>query len=83
MAQPAKSVKLQPPTVEAFDAYIRQAEAQMERALDGTRPFLWCDLRPEIAQQVHHQGQVVAESWSEQGPVPVPDGLIHDWIGAY
>src|SRR5512142_2488141 len=53
MAQPAKSVKLQPPTVEAFDAYIRQAEAQMEHALDGTRPFLWCDLSPESAQQVH------------------------------
>ncbi len=81
MAQPAKSVKLQPPTVEAFDAYIRQAEVQMEHALDGAGPFLWCDLSPEIAQQVH-QGQVVAESWSEQGPVPVPDGLIHDWIGA-
>ena len=42
MAQTAKPVKLELPTVEAFDAYIRQAEAQMEHALDGSIPFLWC-----------------------------------------
>ena len=81
MAQTAKPVKLQPPTIEAFDAYITQAETQMEHALDGSSPFLWCDLSSEIAQQVH-QGQVIAASRLEPGPVQVPDGLIHDWIGA-
>lgn len=81
MAQTAKPVKLQPPTIEAFDAYVAQAEAQMEHALEPSSPFLWCDLSPEIAQQVQ-LGQAIAASWSEQGPVQVRDGLIHDWIGA-
>ncbi len=81
MAQTARPVKLQPPTVEAFDSYIRQAEAQMEHSLDASSPFLWCDLSPDFAQQVQ-RGQVVAQSWPEQGPIQVPDGLIHDWIGA-
>lgn len=81
MAQTVKPVKLERPTIEAFEAYIARAEAQMEQALDGRRPFLWCDLSPVIAQQVHH-GQVIVSSCSEPGPVSVPDGLIHDWIGA-
>lgn len=81
MAQTAKPVTLQPATVEAFDAYIRQAEAQMEQTLDGSSPFLWCDRSPELAQRVK-QGQVVAQSWKKQGPIQVPNGLIHDWIGA-
>ena len=81
MAQSVKPVNLEPPTIEAFESYIARAEAQIEQSLDGTRPFLWCDLSPEIAQHVH-QGQVVARPRSESGPVAVPDGLIHDWIGA-
>ena len=81
MAQNAKPVTLQPATVEAFDGYIRQAEAQMEQTLDGSSPFLWCDRSPEIAQRVK-RGKVVAQPWMEQGPMQVPNGLIHDWIGA-
>jgi hypothetical protein len=36
---------------------------------------------PERAQVVD-QGQVVAQFWSGEGPVKVPNGLIHDWIAA-
>lgn len=81
MAQTVKPVNLELPTIEAFEAYIARAEAQLEQALDERKPFLWCDLSPKIAEQVH-QGQVVASSCSEPEPVSVPDGLIHDWIGA-
>lgn len=80
MAQIAKTVQLKPETVGAFDIYIREAEAVMEQTLHADRTFLWSDLCPERTQQVQ-KGQVVAQFWAGRGPVTVPDGLIHDWIG--
>ncbi|HXY08395.1 MAG TPA: hypothetical protein VEI52_11175 [Terriglobales bacterium] len=81
MAQTIKPVKLNPRTLEAFDAYIRYAETEMEQALHRSGPFLWSQQTPERAQEVD-RGQVVAQFWSGQGPVKVTKGLIHDWIAA-
>ena len=81
MAQEAKAVQLKPQTLEAFDAYIREAEAGMEQTLDGNGSFLWSDATSERAQLVRG-GKVVAQFWSGKGPVKVPNGLIHDWIAA-
>jgi hypothetical protein len=81
MAQTASVVQLKPQTVQAFDTHVRDAEAEMERTLHGNGPFLWCDLIPERAQKIR-QGHIVAQFWSGRGPVKVPSGLIHDWIGA-
>src|ERR1700687_319291 len=81
MAQTAKPEHLKPPTLGAFDEYIREAEAGMEETLRGSGPFLWSDLNSERARLVR-EGQVVAQFWAGQGPVKVPNGLIHDWIGA-
>jgi hypothetical protein len=81
MEQLPKLVQLKRRTLEAFDAYIRHAEAEMEDTPHGSSPFLWSDLSSERSQQVR-EGQVVAQSWSDQGSVKVPSGLIHDWIGA-
>ncbi len=81
MAQNANVVQLRPQTVKTFDAYIGEAEAAMEQSLQGNGPFLWSDATPEIAREVR-QGNIVAKFWSGRGPVKVPSGLIHDWIGA-
>ena len=81
MAQTSKPVQLKPQTVEAFHAYIRQAEAEMEQALGSNSSFLWSDASPERAQQLRG-GQIVAQFWSGRGPVKVPNGLVHDWIAA-
>ena len=81
MAQTAKPVQLNPQTLEAFDAYIRQAETEMEQTLQGNGPFLWSQLTSERAHEVS-RGKVVAQFWSGRGPVKVPSGLIHDWIAA-
>jgi hypothetical protein len=81
MAQTAKAVQLKPQTVEAFDTYIREAEAGMEQTLDGNGSFLWSDGTSERAQSVRG-GKVEAQFWSGKGPVKVPNGLIHDWIAA-
>ena len=81
MAQTAKPVQLKPQTLEAFDEYIREAEAEMEQTLHGSGSFLWSDVNSERAQLVRG-GRVVAQFWTGRGPVKVPNGLIHDWIGA-
>jgi hypothetical protein len=81
MALTVKPVQLNPKTLEAFDAYIRNTETEMERSLQGSGSFLWSQQAPERAQVVD-RGQVVAQFWSGEGPVKVPKGLIHDWIAA-
>ena len=81
MVHTVKPVQLNPSAVEAFEAYIREAEAGMELTLQGNGPFLWCDVSSERTQRVL-QGKIVAQRWSGKEPVKVPDGLIHDWIGA-
>jgi len=81
MVQTAKPVQLEPHTLTAFDAYVRQAEIEMEQTLHGSGAFLWSDQASERAQDVA-RGKVVAQFWSGRGPVNVASGLIHDWIAA-
>ncbi|HYW37109.1 MAG TPA: hypothetical protein VE957_03270 [Terriglobales bacterium] len=81
MAQTATTAPLKQQTLTSFSAYIGDAEAAMEQTLGDGSPFLWSDVNSERAQQVRG-GQVVAQFWSGHGPVKVPNGLIHDWIGA-
>jgi len=76
-----RPVQLKPQIVGAFDEYIREADAGMEPTLYGTNPFLWSDVSAGRAQLVRG-GEVVEQSWAGQGPIKVPSGLIHDWIGA-
>jgi len=61
MAQTVKPVQLNPQTLEAFDAYIRNAETEMEQTLHGDAPFLWSQQSPKRAQDIR-QGKVVAQS---------------------
>ncbi len=81
MAQAANIVQLKPRTLQAFETYIRDAEAAMEPTLRGERPFLWTDTHSDIAQQVS-KDEIAAQLWSGRGTVEIPNGLIHDWIGA-
>lgn len=76
-----KPVQLKPKTVEAFDAYVHNAETEIEQSLHGRGSFLWSQQVSERAQAVD-QGQVIAQFWSGQAPAKVPNGLIHDWIAA-
>lgn len=81
MSQTANVVQLKPRTLQAFESYIRDAEVAMGPTLSGERPFLWSDGSSERTQQIS-RGAIVAEFWSGQAPSEVPNGLIHDWIGA-
>lgn len=81
MAQPAKPVQLKPQTLGAFEVYIHAAEAEAAKALEAGGPFLWSDGNPERARKIR-AGHVVAQFWAGSGPTKVPNGLIHDWVGA-
>ncbi len=81
MAQNGWLVQLGAQTAEAFDRYVIGAEMAAERGLREGDPFLWSDVVSERSQHIR-EGRIVAEFWAGQGPEKVPDGLIHDWIGA-
>jgi hypothetical protein len=78
--QSATTAKLQEKTVQAFDRYIRATEARLERRNNGNKSFLWTDESTERQRKVR-EGSVVIEPLRRQDAA-VPDGLIHDWIGA-
>ena len=71
---------LKPRTVQAFDDYIRSLEARLDEQYKSSA-FLWSDQAKERAAELR-QGQVLAESVTGKNALSVPDGLIHDWIGA-
>ncbi len=74
---PMTAADLKPQTVEAFDRYIKATEQR----LDTAKVFLWSDENPDRARLVR-QGQVVVQPFGKTPEIEVPDGLIHDWVGA-
>jgi hypothetical protein len=81
MPETAEPVQLAPATLAAFGLYITEAERAMQPCFGGLVSSLWAELKPELSQRVR-DGQICAELWSGKGPIHVPDGLIHDWVGA-
>jgi hypothetical protein len=81
MPQTAQAVELRPETIDAFTAYARQQENAMDGALHNSAPFLWSEQNAERWEKVS-EGQVIAQFWSGSGPIKVPKGLIHDWVGS-
>jgi hypothetical protein len=74
---PAGAAELKPPTLAAFDQYIRQTEAR----LAASKTFLWADESPERTQRVR-QGETVVAPFNAKPDIKVKDGLIHDWVGS-
>ncbi len=81
MGQSVGPVKLAHATLLAFQEYAGQAETAMDHTLAQPQTFLWSDTDGKRREQVRG-GETVASLWSGKHPVRVPDGLIHDWIGA-
>jgi hypothetical protein len=88
----AGATDLQPRTVEAFDRYVRVAEAQIDAQLAQRQPYLWVESLPanrrSAADAQLRAGQVVIARLDATGknasdkPVAVPGGgMIHHWIG--
>jgi len=81
MARTANPVQLQFQTIDGFNSYIRKAETEMEQTLLGKGSFLSSAASSTTVEHSPKE-QISAEFWSGKNPVEVPDGLIHDWIGA-
>jgi len=77
----AWAVELKPETVQAFDRYIGETEARLDQRMRPGVQFLWVDEDPQRVAQVR-QGQVAIENRGGRDTIPVPGGLIHDWVGA-
>ena len=70
------AAQLKPPTVDAFNRYIRE----LEQRLNHRKSFLWADESPTRAQRVL-LGEIVVGPGQAKPISPVPDGLVHDWVG--
>jgi hypothetical protein len=91
LAEPASGEDLKPKTVEAFDHYVQLTEAQIDSELARRESYLWVENLPEdrraAAEAQLRAGQVVIERLDTLDPddrekrIPVPDGMIHHWIG--
>jgi hypothetical protein len=74
-------VELQSATVDAWQQYLRAADVRLQARLDSGKPFLWVDEAADRQLRVR-RGEVVVAPLVRHGTQSVPDGLIHDWIGA-
>ncbi len=77
-------IQLAPETLRSFDDYVAAAEAAMADSVTQPVEFLWSNAKPERVQQVR-KGEIIAEYWGAErlkGPLAVPHGLIHDWVGS-
>jgi hypothetical protein len=72
---------LKPATLEAWEAYVHDADYRAGRRIDGKQPFLWTNESEDRKLRLR-RGEIVVEPMSGDGTQSVPNGLIHDWIGA-
>ncbi len=80
-SRPAAAIELQSGTLEAWDDYVRTADRNMQARLASGRPFLWSDEAPGRAVRLQ-RGEVLVSPVVGRGTRSVPNGLIHDWVGA-
>jgi hypothetical protein len=83
MGIPATSsaIELQRSTLNAWDDYIQNANRRMRARLNGPGPFLWVNEETSRRDRVR-RGEVIVAPVIGRGVQAVPNGLIHDWIGA-
>lgn len=74
------TVELKPQTTQAFDEYVRAAEARLDQQSTSAR-FLWSDGAKDARNKLQ-RGQVVVDAWVGEGNIGIADGLINDWVGA-
>jgi len=84
------SVDLKPPTVEAFERYVKATEARLEKELSRPETFLYVDDLPQArraeARAILQRGEIYMERLktldASGREMKAPDALIHHWVGA-
>lgn len=84
----APAAELKPATIAAFDRYVRAVEARITREVADEARFLVVDAAAAARRRAMladlGRGGVAIERLeaTEQGrDIPVPDGLVHHWVG--
>ncbi len=72
---------LEPATLAAWDEYVQFARSSNEQRAASEDGFLWVDKAPGRNARVR-AGEIVVAPTGRHGSTCVPDGLIHDWVGA-
>ncbi len=78
-AVPVCAAELRKETVDAFDHYVAELEARLERRWHGDG-FLWSDSLPQRDQLT--RGTTLIEPALGHGNTEIKGGMIQDWIGA-
>lgn len=81
LALPANAANLKPETVSAWNNYVDQAQADLQRRIQPGGCFLWTMENADRAERVH-AGEIVVAPAPGPDPKNVPGGLIHHWVGA-
>jgi hypothetical protein len=81
VAAQANAAELQRSTAEAWQVYVRGAGTRMHARTEGSKPFLWMEETADRARRVK-RGEIIVAPLVGRGTQSVPNGLIHDWIGA-
>ena len=84
------SVDLKPPTVEAFERYVKATEARIDKELSRPETFLYVDDLPPArraeARAILKRGEIYMERLktldASGREMKAPDALIHHWVGA-
>jgi hypothetical protein len=79
-AQALPGAELKRETLNAFDEYVRNAEAQIDRRVRGEKSFLWLEDNGERLAKAR-SGDVMIDHAGESAMTSISGGLIHDWIG--
>ncbi len=80
-ATPSFSVDLKPETVKEFNAYMADAESQMQARASGAQPFLWSASNDARWKRLRAEGVLVSPTY-ESPSRDVEGGMVHDWTGA-
>ena len=82
------AAELKPATSAAFDRYARLTEQRIDAEVSRPADFLWIDTlaqnrRAEVHRGLRQGGVIIERLQTRNGgkEIPVPDGLIHHWVG--
>lgn len=79
-AAAAWPAELKRETLQAFERYVRGVEGRLDAQLRSDR-FLWAEEQPSLLERVR-RGEIAIQPLAGKGDLPLPDGLVHDWVGA-
>lgn len=88
VATAAASAELKPPTIAAFEKYVRLTEQRMDAELGQAAAFLWIDrlsgqAKGDAMARLKRGELVIDRLRTRDGAAELdaPDGMIHHWVG--